>query len=122
MTDDDQARRAYSYAQAISAGLEPSSYDWKDVPEGEWEAKLDFKVWGKSSNLGCYFTRLDNDGKYLLNAFPRKQDKSHSNAYVAKDEQFDLAQRGLEGRKFRLKVGRNAKGNTAWLEARLLDQ
>lgn len=115
---EEDTRRALSYNAAIEAGLELSSYEYKDVPEGAWPARLDFKVWSNQSAAGhlrCYFTSLADNGRYLLSAFRPKQPGSRR--YSPKDDGIDFSQPGLNGQTFLLEVGRNAKGNVSWIGA-----
>ena len=47
-----------SFDQALGAGLDPGLYEGRDVPEGSWVGRLDYKVWTRSGGgLSCYFTR-----------------------------------------------------------------
>jgi len=41
------------------------------APTGEWDAKLDYHAWGKSTNLFCFFTSLATGEKYRLSVFSR---------------------------------------------------
>ncbi|MHB2250566.1 hypothetical protein ACX64O_27385 [Pseudomonas fitomaticsae] len=113
-------RRALSYNAAVEAGLKLSSYEYENVPEGVWAARLDFKVWSNQTaagNLRCYFTSLADNCRYLLSAFRSKQ--SGSRRYSPKDDGIDFSQPGLDGQTFLLEVGRNAKGNVSWIGAKL---
>jgi len=112
----DGAKRALSYNQAIEAGLDPQAYAWEGVPVGEWEAVLDFKIWGKATSLGCYFTARDGR-KYKLNAFPPKGKRY---IYTPKDGGFDMSQRNLDGGVFVLTVHETASGKVAWQSATLV--
>ncbi|MCH2216874.1 MAG: hypothetical protein MK076_02155 [Flavobacteriales bacterium] len=46
-----------------------------EVPEGEWTGKLDALAWGKSSNLLCYFTDLQDNQKYCLSTYSNNEYK-----------------------------------------------
>ena len=118
----ENSRRALSYNAAVESGLEPGSYKSKDVPEGVWVARLDFKVWSNqpaAGNLRCYFTSLADNCRYLLSAFRPKQPGSRR--YSPKDDGIDFSQPGLDGQTFLLEVGRNGKGNVSWISAKLND-
>ena len=118
MEEQDDTRRALSYNAAVEAGLELGSYEYKDVPEGVWAARLDFKVWSNQTaagNLRCYFTSLADNRRYLLSAFRPKQPGSRR--YSPKDDGIDFSSTGLNGQTFLLEVGRNAKGNVSWIGA-----
>ncbi|WP_129587763.1 hypothetical protein [Herbaspirillum robiniae] len=118
VSNDALRRRAMSFGQVREANIDVSGYNWDAVPEGEWEAFLDFKVWGKSSSLGCFFTSIADGKKYKLNAFPDSEQKS--NTYSAKDGGMDMSAPGLDGKKFLVEVRKNTKGNLVWQSAKLL--
>jgi len=117
---EEDARRALSYNAAIEVGLELSSYEYKNAPEGVWAARLDFKVWSNQTAAGhlrCYFTSHADNCRYLLSAFRPKQPGSRR--YSPKDDGIDFSRPGLNGQSFLLEVGRNAKGNVSWIGAEL---
>ncbi|QWP77957.1 hypothetical protein J5226_06005 [Lysobacter sp. K5869] len=119
MNDSDAAPlRAYSYKAALDAGLAPERYDWKSVPEGLWRARLDFKIWSDRTAAGhlvCYFTRLDDGQLYRLSAYRPARDVERR--YTAKDGAIDFSSPDTAGETFLIVVGRNSKGNLAWLSA-----
>jgi hypothetical protein len=115
---EEDTRRALSYNAAVEAGLEICSYEYENVPEGVWAARLDFKVWSNQTAAGhlrCYFTSLADDCRYLLSAFRPKQPGSRR--YSPKDDCIDFSQPGLNGQTFLLEVGRSAKGKVSWIGA-----
>lgn len=68
----EEAKRGLTYDMALREGFEPGEYDWKNIPEGTWPARLDFKIWSNKSKVGhlvCYMTSLDNSQRYRLSAF-----------------------------------------------------
>lgn len=68
----EEAKRGLTYDMALREGFEPKEYDWKNIPEGTWQARLDFKIWSSkstASHLVCYMTSLDNSHRYRLSAF-----------------------------------------------------
>ncbi|KPW49891.1 MULTISPECIES: hypothetical protein [Pseudomonas syringae group] len=116
--EKDDTRRAMSYNAAVEAGLEPRTYEFKNVPEGVWAARLDFKVWSNKSAAGhlrCYFTSHADNSRYLLSAFRPTQPGSRR--YSPKDDGIDFSQPGLNGQSFLLEVGRTAKGTVSWIGA-----
>lgn len=57
--------RGLSFTSAIRSGLRP--YEYKSVIEASClEAILDFKIWGKTSCLGCYFRDISTGEKFVL--------------------------------------------------------
>lgn len=57
-----------SFAQALNSGFEPRECA-TTVSAGEITARLDFRMWGKSVNLRCFFTNADTDEKFSLSAY-----------------------------------------------------
>ncbi|WP_426154176.1 hypothetical protein [Pseudomonas sp. DC3000-4b1] len=119
----EDSRRALSYKAAVEAGLELQSYAWADVPEGKWDARLDFKVWSNNTAAGhlvCYFTSLNDGNRYRLSAF--RASKPVDRCYTPKDGIIDFSSQGLNGQKFSLTVGRTAKSQVSWLAAELAEK
>jgi hypothetical protein len=106
--------RALTYDQAVELGLEPREYAYEPVI-GEFEATLDFKVWGKSVNLQCFFSVLPTGERFRVSAF-----RDEAKRYTPKDGRIDFSADGLVEGLFRLKVGQNKKGRAIWLEAELV--
>lgn len=57
--------RELSFAQALNGGFEPREYK-ADVPVGTITARLDFRMWGKSVNLRCFFTNMKTSERFSL--------------------------------------------------------
>ena len=107
--------RGLSYASAIRSGLRP--YEYKSVVETScMEAILDFKIWGKTPCLGCYFRDIPTREKFVLYA----HDDCHSHRYTPKDKEFDFSQSGIEGSLFYLVTRKTRTGKTSWQNAKLL--
>lgn len=107
--------RGLSYASAISSGLRP--YEYRSVIEAPcMEAILDFKIWGKTPCLGCYFRDISTGEKFVLYA----HDDCHSRRYTPKDLAFDFSKAGIEGSLFYLVTRKTRTGKTSWQNARLL--
>lgn len=109
-----ESRRGWSYNGAVEAGLEPRLYDWKDVPEGDWEARLDFRYWadnGGPGTLVCCF-RTPEGARYRVSAFRQKDGR-----YTPKDGVVDFGNKGLDGRHYLLNIGKSRSGKLAWLGA-----
>lgn len=45
----EEVKRGLTYDMALREGFEPKEYDWKNIPEGTWQARLDFKIWSNKS-------------------------------------------------------------------------
>jgi hypothetical protein len=56
--------RAFTFRQTIGAGYEAREYN-KDIKEGTFIAALDFKIWGNSNNLRCFFSRTNPERNFL---------------------------------------------------------
>lgn len=66
-----------SFAQALSLGFQPRKYG-TSVPEGEFIARLDLRMWGKSVKLRCFFTNMKTGEKFSLFAY-----RSHSGKEIS---------------------------------------
>jgi hypothetical protein len=61
-----------SWAVALKKGFEPRLYRYspEDIPVGQFEAVLDFKIWAnKILGINCYFTAKDLARKFLLTVY-----------------------------------------------------
>lgn len=104
-----------SFNKALEMGKEPRDYNWK-VPAGDYEGVLDFRVWGKSVNVQCFFTFVSGE-KYILSAFRTRDEEKYS----PKDQSLDFSSKeNLEGERFRLSITVNNKGRTAWNKASMV--
>lgn len=66
---------------ALEKGFEPSLYPYaaEEVPTGEFEARLDFKMWAKRAyTIHCYFTQAGTGKKFQLSVFKSKTDDVYS--------------------------------------------
>ncbi|WP_165071260.1 hypothetical protein [Desulfovibrio sp. ZJ200] len=105
--------RGLSFISAIKSGLRP--YEYKSVIEAScMEAILDFKIWGKTPCLGCYFRDISTGKKFVLYA----HDDCHSRRYTPKDKEFDFSQSGMEGGLFYLVTRKTRTGKTSPKERR----
>jgi hypothetical protein len=82
----------------------PCSYDARpletaayavDCPAATWRGRLDFRVWGKSTNLFLYFTDLDTEQKWRLSVWQRdlyrpRKDGPDFNKDVAEGDAFEI--------------------------------
>ena len=107
--------RGMSYTSAIKSGLRP--YEYTSVVAASCrEAVLDFKIWGKTPCLGCYFRDIATGEKFALYA----HGDSHSSRYTPRDGGVDFSQVGIEGNVYYLVTHITRRGKTGWQSARLL--
>lgn len=67
-----------TWKSAVEEGFEPRDYPYAadEIPMGETEAKLEFKIWAKPANtLSCFFTEVVSGRKFQLSVFRRKSDE-----------------------------------------------
>ena len=67
-----------SWNVALEKGYEPRLYPYatEDIPLGEYEAVLDFKIWAKKVMAVCCYFSQKNDGiKFQLTVYRRKKDE-----------------------------------------------
>ncbi len=104
--------RAMSIKQAKENGLNAKKYIFKDLPS-EFTGVLEFKVWGKSSNLRLFF-KTEEGKRYVISAF--------FPAYAPKNmPEFDLSKTDIQpGMNFQIKTEVNKNGNTKFIEAHLI--
>lgn len=61
-----------SWELALQKGHDPRLYSFMpgDVPIGEFDAVLDFKIWAKNViAISCYFTRVSGGQKFQLTVY-----------------------------------------------------
>ena len=109
--------RAFSFRGAIDDGLEPREYRSMLHEEPmEAEAVLDFKIWGKSPCLTCYFRNIRTGEKFCLTAFDNKR----STRYTPRDNDIDFSEPGIEHGLYHVRTVKTKKGTSAWATAKLL--
>ena len=109
--------RAFSFRGAIDDGLEPREYRSMLHEEPmEVEALLDFKIWGKSPCLTCYFRKIRTGEKFCLTAF----DNNRSTRYTPRDNEIDFSEPGIEHGLYLVRTVKTKKGTSAWATAKLL--
>ena len=98
-------------------GLEPKAYRSRlhEEPMSS-EALLDFKIWGKSPCLTCYFRDIRTGDKFCLSAF----DNKHDRRYTPRDKDIDFSEPGIENGLYLVTTMETKKGGSAWATARLL--
>ena len=119
-----------SLAQALSSGFEPRDYD-AAAPVGEVTARLDFRMWGKSINLRCFFTNLESGEKFSLPAFRSHRGEHHytlrdsgkeRSAYTPEDGSIDFTHGEYDGKLFRLTTRQGMRGGVLWASAEILSE
>lgn len=120
--------KTLSFAQALNLGFQPREYG-AFVPEGEFIARLDFRIWGKSVNLRCFFTHLETGDKFSLSAYRSHFGKEHivqkpngktHHAYMPEDGVFDFNEGEFDGRLFYLVTRQGVRGKILWESAEIL--
>ena len=113
----DERHRGYSFRGAIEYGLEPREYKSMLHEEPmQAEAVLDFKIWGKSPCLTCYFRNIRTGEKFCLTAFDNKR----STRYTPRDNEIDFSEQGIEHGLYHVRTVKTKKGTSAWATAKLL--
>ena len=109
--------RAFSFRGAIDDGLEPREYRSMLHEEPmEAEAVLDFKIWGKSPCLTCYFRNIRTGEKFCLTAFDNKR----ASRYTPRDNDLDFSEVGIEHGLYVVTTVAKKKGGSAWATASLI--
>lgn len=104
-----------SWNQALADGREPSLYlyESKEVPLGEYKARLDFKIWAKRTmGISCYFTQQDTGIKLQLTVYRRHSDE----LYKLEGGSIDFKTCPISSL-YDIKVELNGRGNTAFRHA-----
>ncbi len=108
-------KRALPFSMAREMGLAHSDYSLKNVPE-EFTATIEYKVWGKSTNLLLYVV-TDDGQKCLLSIF-----RNRSNAkYTPRNfPDFDLSDVKIQpGNRIKIYTKTGSKGNVSVLKVEL---
>jgi hypothetical protein len=111
------AKGALRAAEAVALGFDPNSYERFQLPRGTWVGRLDFKIFGQSRNLLCYFTDVATGRRYVLSAWIRIELRSRM--YCARDGVIDFSQPATEGLVYDLETNRTRAGGPAWNKAQL---
>lgn len=77
------------------------------LPEGRYTLQLDYKAWGKSVSLWCYFTEVDSGMKVAINCFRSRKDNK---TYGPQDDSIDFAVAGNQGMLFDAYITLGKKG------------
>ena len=114
----EKRHRGFSFQATVENGFEPSDYRslLHDESPMTAEALLDFKVWGKSPNLTCFFWNIRTGEKFRLSAFDNKRDRR----YTPRDGNIDFSEPGIENGLYLVETAKGKKGLCAWQSAKLL--
>ena len=96
------ARNVLSWNAALDIGLDPRKYTYVagEIPLGEFEAVLDFKIWAKKIlAIGCYFTHAVTEQKFQLTVYC----KAGVGLYRVEECSIDFTECPI-GRLYRVKV------------------
>ena len=115
MNKEEMTGRVLSWHTAIASGHEPALYTYigSEVPLGEYEAILDFKIWAKKTiGISCYFTQVQTSKKFQLTVYCNFQ----TGSYKISGCDIDFAVCPIN-RKYQIGVLLHAKGRTVFARA-----
>lgn len=104
-----------SWQQALREGCEPRNYPYatNEVPLGKFNARLDFKIWGKKAiGISCYFTCMESGKNFQLTVYRQHDDHS----YRLDNGTVDFKTCPTPGI-YRIETGINGKGNIRFISA-----
>jgi hypothetical protein len=108
-------KRALTFSTAREMGLVHSDYSLKNVPE-EFTATIEYKVWGKSTNLLLYVV-TDDGQKCLLSIFRNRSNAKYTPRNIP---DFDLSDVKIQpGNRIKIYTKTSSKGNVSVLRAEL---
>jgi hypothetical protein len=111
------ARNVLSWSVAVKSGFEMRLYPYafEEVPLGEYEAVLDFKVWAKKiMAIGCYFTHALSGKRFQLTVYCKG-----TGLYKIEGSTIDFTECPIK-RKYRLKVDADQKKRIVFKSALLI--
>ena len=107
-----------TWRAALDKGYEPRLYPYtaEDVPTGQLEARLDFKIWAKRAyTLGCYFTAIASGKKFQVAVYRRHSDE----VYGLPGGTLDFKECPIES-VYQIRVSINEKGRAVFEQATLI--
>lgn len=112
----DAEHRAYSFKGAVEYGFNPALYMsmWRHRPMTA-EATLDFKIWGKSPCLTCYFRNIRTREKFCLTAF----DNTGDGRFTPRDNSIDFSDPKIEDGLYLVTTAGTKKGSV-WQSSELV--
>src|SRR6478735_8739870 len=75
------SNKVMSWKVAIENGHDPGLYSYAadDIPLGEYEAVLEFKIWAKNTmGISCYFIQKHTGKKFRLTVFRQPATKAYT--------------------------------------------
>jgi len=112
------SNKVMSWNVAIENGYNPSLYAFNadDIPFGEYEAVLDFKVWAKNTmGISCHFVQKQTGKKFKLTVFRQPATK----AYTLDSGGMSFVESPVNCN-YLLKVSRNDKGRIVFEKAKII--
>jgi hypothetical protein len=85
-----------------------------DCPAGAWRGRLDFRIWGKSTNLFLYFTDLARGEKWRLSVW-------HGDNYHPRKSGPNFKTEATEGDEFELETAHTKTGASSLISAAPLE-
>jgi hypothetical protein len=109
-------KRALTFSTAREMGLEHSDYSLKNLPE-EFTATIEYKVWGKSTNLLLYVV-TDDGQRCLLSIFRNRSNEKYTPRNLP---DFDLTDVKIQpGNRMKFHKKTSSKGNVSVLTVELV--
>jgi hypothetical protein len=105
-----------TWKAALDSGCEPRLYPYTadDVPMGQYEAVLDFKIWAvRAYTLNCYFTEVATGKKFQLSVYRRDDE-----IYGLSDGEIDFKESPVS-KVYLITVSLNAKSKAVFRQAEL---
>lgn len=109
------AGNVLSWGVALDKGYTPWLYVYapKEVPMGEFDAILDFKIWAKKvMGISCYFTQMGTGRKFQLTVYLDLRTR----LYRIQGCEVDFVQSPI-GHCYQVKVSLHSKGRTVFEKA-----
>lgn len=109
----------FSWKQALRAGCEPRDYPYakEEVPQGQFNARLDFKIWAKKAiGINCYFTCVESGKRFQLTAY--RQHRGYN--YRPDNGTVDFRTSPVPCI-YRIETGFNGKGNIRFISAEVIN-
>jgi hypothetical protein len=112
------AGNVLSWNAAIKKGYEPRLYPFSSdqIPLGEYDAILDFKIWAKKiMGINCYFTQTNTGKKFQLTVYCTRK----TSVYKINSYEIDFVQCPIE-QVYEISVCANEKKKVLFKKAKLI--